>query len=319
MADSSPDPESALSPTNAQTGSAPLNPNEDDIPMLVHVTAPATLPAGYTFEAEINGNPEHVITCEVPEGGVTEGQLFLAPLPITFDGARLRAPVGQWKDNLFSFFNDGFCHAALCCALWCTPLAMGQVITRMNLSWLGEPGTWTQAQRAFKVICVLVGCYLVYSSALNIASMAYEEDEEQPLWIVWGKFIGTFMFTVYNIYSMCRTRETMPPVTKFLKITALAAKTCAALSGALAVSRRKCFVTQESTKRIPVFACPMSGTQKERPSVFKMASQCHCKARGIMVAGLCKIKKREGISLCAAVDAKEGWPDRNRMFAFNFN
>mmetsp|Transcript_7633 Transcript_7633/g.9989 ORF Transcript_7633/g.9989 Transcript_7633/m.9989 type:complete len:263 (+) Transcript_7633:116-904(+) len=190
-------------------GSAPLNPNEESIPMLVHVTAPASLPAGYTFEAEINGNPEQIITCEVPEGGVTEGQLFMAPLPVTFEGARLRAPVGKWKDNLFGFFNEGVCHASLCCALWCTPLAMAQSITRMTLSWLGEPGTWTQAQRAFKVICVLVGCYLIYSTSLNVAALAFDEDSETPLWIVWGKFLGTFVFTVYNIYSLCRARETL--------------------------------------------------------------------------------------------------------------
>jgi hypothetical protein len=37
----------------------------DVLPILVHVTAPATLPAGYTFEAEINGDPDKVFTCEV--------------------------------------------------------------------------------------------------------------------------------------------------------------------------------------------------------------------------------------------------------------
>jgi hypothetical protein len=36
-----------------------------DLPLMVHVTAPATLPAGYTFEAEINGDPSKLFTCEV--------------------------------------------------------------------------------------------------------------------------------------------------------------------------------------------------------------------------------------------------------------
>jgi hypothetical protein len=36
-----------------------------DPPMMVHVTAPATLPAGYTFEAEINGDPNKLFTCQV--------------------------------------------------------------------------------------------------------------------------------------------------------------------------------------------------------------------------------------------------------------
>jgi hypothetical protein len=36
-----------------------------DLPIMVHVTAPATLPAGYTFEAEINGDPNKLFTCHV--------------------------------------------------------------------------------------------------------------------------------------------------------------------------------------------------------------------------------------------------------------
>ena len=191
-----------------ETGSAPLNPDEDAVPMLVHVIAPAALPAGYTFEAEINGNPEKVITCEVPEGGVTEGQMILAPLPLTYDGARVRAPIGEWKDGLFDCFNDGICHAACCCSLWCTPIAMGQTITRMNLTWLGEPGTWIQAQRAFKVICIIVGCSVTYSIALNIGSWRYEIDD-RPRWLVISRFVGFSLFMLWSMYSLCRTRETV--------------------------------------------------------------------------------------------------------------
>jgi hypothetical protein len=44
---------------------APLNPVGDVLPIMVHVTAPATLPAGYTFEAELNGDPALVFNCEV--------------------------------------------------------------------------------------------------------------------------------------------------------------------------------------------------------------------------------------------------------------
>jgi hypothetical protein len=45
--------------------STPLNPGGDVLPIMVHVTAPATLPAGYTFEAELNGDPALVFNCEV--------------------------------------------------------------------------------------------------------------------------------------------------------------------------------------------------------------------------------------------------------------
>jgi hypothetical protein len=32
---------------------------------MVHVTAPAALPAGYTFEALVNDDPDRPFTCEV--------------------------------------------------------------------------------------------------------------------------------------------------------------------------------------------------------------------------------------------------------------
>ena len=44
---------------------APLNAEGGSPPVLVHVTAPATLPAGYTFEAQLNEDPERTFTVEV--------------------------------------------------------------------------------------------------------------------------------------------------------------------------------------------------------------------------------------------------------------
>ena len=38
---------------------------EEKIPLMIRVTAPATLPGGYTFEALINDDPERPFTCEV--------------------------------------------------------------------------------------------------------------------------------------------------------------------------------------------------------------------------------------------------------------
>jgi hypothetical protein len=43
----------------------PLYPDAEALPVLVHVTAPATLPAGYTFEAQVNGDPNRTFTAEV--------------------------------------------------------------------------------------------------------------------------------------------------------------------------------------------------------------------------------------------------------------
>ena len=39
--------------------------DEEMKPLMVQVTAPASLPAGYTFEALINDDPDKPFTCEV--------------------------------------------------------------------------------------------------------------------------------------------------------------------------------------------------------------------------------------------------------------
>jgi hypothetical protein len=49
----------------ASYAQAPLNPSGPKLPLMIHVTAPATLPAGYTFEAQINGDESKIVTIEV--------------------------------------------------------------------------------------------------------------------------------------------------------------------------------------------------------------------------------------------------------------
>lgn len=46
----------------ASYSQAPAGPK---LPLMIHVTAPATLPAGYTFEAQINGDESKIATIEV--------------------------------------------------------------------------------------------------------------------------------------------------------------------------------------------------------------------------------------------------------------
>lgn len=111
MAPTENDPEDKMNPL--------YPPPATSIPVKVYVCAPATLPAGYTFEAAINGDPDRTFTAEVPVGGVTEGQTFLAPLPDNFTDDRLRIPTGHWKDGLFGCCNGGAFSPSLWCAICC--------------------------------------------------------------------------------------------------------------------------------------------------------------------------------------------------------
>jgi hypothetical protein len=55
-----------MAPTTSYTAAPLKGPiNLPPLPMMVHVTAPATLPAGYTFEATINDDESKIINVEV--------------------------------------------------------------------------------------------------------------------------------------------------------------------------------------------------------------------------------------------------------------
>lgn len=196
-------------PTMASNGgSAPLHPTDETKCLMVNVTAPANLEAGYTFEAEINGDPTKIFTCAVPEGGVVEGQTFLAPLPLSYNGPRVRAPIGMWKDGVFDCCSVGFFHPSLWCSWCCTQFAMGQLMTRMQLNWLGNPGPIVSTAQTFKVVAMLTISYFVFSFCLQALSLEYAYDEI-PRSISTTRFVAGLLFGVWTVYALCRVRRNM--------------------------------------------------------------------------------------------------------------
>ena len=141
-----------------------------------------------------------------PEGGVQEGQTFMAPLPAGVTANRIQAPTGRWKDGLFDCFAYGICHPHLWCAILCSRISMAQVMTRMQLTWLGEPGPQVATKNTFRVVIILLVAYMVYSTSLEIGSLPYTPSET-PLWMTILKSLGSTLFTVWSVYSLCRTRQ----------------------------------------------------------------------------------------------------------------
>lgn len=178
-------------------------------PVLVYVLAPATLHAGHTFDAEVQGFEGLHFPVTVPDGGVIEGQEFLVPLPDNFNGLRINAPTGRWKEPFFDCLTYGCCHPSLCCALWCTQIAMAQIMTRMNLTFLGEPGRRDTTRDTFKIVCALFLSYTIYSIALEIATPSVGVNEATNPIISLLKAFGTVAFTFYAIYALMRTRESV--------------------------------------------------------------------------------------------------------------
>ncbi|CAJ1960149.1 unnamed protein product [Cylindrotheca closterium] len=179
---------------------------EGSHPLMVHVTAPTSLPEGYSFEAVLaDGTP---FSCKVPEGGVEEGQTFWVPLPLDIETNRISAPTGRWKDGLFDFLSLGCFHPSFLCACCCSTISMAQIMTRLHLTWLGLPGPQIATKNTFKVVLMILAAYVVYSTSLELASMPYDPENLPP--VLWAlKSLGSTAFSVYSIFSLCNTRRSV--------------------------------------------------------------------------------------------------------------
>lgn len=123
----------------------------------LQVEAPATLPEGYTFDAQYNGQ---TLSVQVPAGGVTKRQKFTVPHPANADGSPTPAPcsaipVGRWKDSLCDCCRFGCCHPVCCNAYFCQLLLLGQVMTRLKLTWFAEEGTAAQTAKTFCIMSII--------------------------------------------------------------------------------------------------------------------------------------------------------------------
>eukprot|EP00584_Thalassiosira_punctigera_P006352 CAMPEP_0172531078 /NCGR_PEP_ID=MMETSP1067-20121228/4619_1 /TAXON_ID=265564 ORGANISM="Thalassiosira punctigera, Strain Tpunct2005C2" /NCGR_SAMPLE_ID=MMETSP1067 /ASSEMBLY_ACC=CAM_ASM_000444 /LENGTH=194 /DNA_ID=CAMNT_0013315407 /DNA_START=33 /DNA_END=614 /DNA_ORIENTATION=+ len=146
----------------------------------LEVAAPATLPEGYTFEANANGQN---FTVKVPVGGVEEGQTFSVPFPAGANGysgaaiPRASVPVGDWKDGLCDCCRHGLIHPVIWNA-WCCPLVLsGQVMHRLKLTWLGnEGGTIAQTTATFRILLLITVVYYGTIQILNYTVYAFVYD-----------------------------------------------------------------------------------------------------------------------------------------------
>ena len=112
---------------------------------------PATLEAGFTFEAMYEGN---TFTVVVPDGGVSKGQRFIVPftpttvpvaIPVngqvqnnTTQNRGGSIPIGIWRDGLCDCCAYGCCHVHLFMTTCFRSCLIGQILTRMKMTWLGK-------------------------------------------------------------------------------------------------------------------------------------------------------------------------------------
>mmetsp|Transcript_119621 Transcript_119621/g.343626 ORF Transcript_119621/g.343626 Transcript_119621/m.343626 type:complete len:294 (+) Transcript_119621:59-940(+) len=147
-------------------------PTSQPKPTTCTVFAPATLSAGYTFPARVDGI-DFVVT--VPDGGAMEGQSFQVPYPSTV-GASPSAeqptavtplelvtshqiPTGKWRNDIWDCCE--VIHTGIFWqALFCTPILLGQILTRNHLNPLDMPHdsrvSYCQLFAGIWVVCLVL-------------------------------------------------------------------------------------------------------------------------------------------------------------------
>ncbi|GKY96859.1 hypothetical protein MPSEU_000645000 [Mayamaea pseudoterrestris] len=161
-----------ISPKVATTPASPSNDHMQwkqelsyDVPM-VDVVAPADLPGGYHFEAELEGKR---FLATVPAGGVKQGETFTCYMR-ELDSVAIDIPVGYWKDSMGNVCAYGCCHPVFWNPIICPLTSLWQIQTRVGLDFLGRPleeGAPPPVPNRTTLLTVLVSWFL-----MNIGLMA---------------------------------------------------------------------------------------------------------------------------------------------------
>jgi Cys-rich protein (TIGR01571 family) len=123
--------------------------------------------------------------------------------------------VGKWKSGLCDCCKYGACHKALLTAWCCAPLLLGQLLTRMKMTWLGE-GTTTSEQYMYtfrNVLIVAIVDYIINSIYSCTPDLPDEVDGEIVMvpgdctsWQLSVTSWVDFFFWLYTFICLVRLR-----------------------------------------------------------------------------------------------------------------
>ena len=205
---SGPAPELVKAPAIPQLAVAQLPEPNYEIPM-VDVVAPADLPGGYNFEAELEG---HRFLATVPAGGVKEGETFTCYMR-QLDSMAIDIPVGYWRDGILGLCSYGCCHPVAWNSMLCPLVALAQVQYRANLDFLGRPNLFYGAapNRAMMVTIIMfwivinamlcLGYYIKWSQAMELTIADWT-----ALAVINGAYLCFIVFVTQSTRSSLRDK-----------------------------------------------------------------------------------------------------------------
>mmetsp|Transcript_27253 Transcript_27253/g.74583 ORF Transcript_27253/g.74583 Transcript_27253/m.74583 type:complete len:615 (-) Transcript_27253:1571-3415(-) len=173
---------------------------------IVDVVAPADLPGGYKFEAELNGKR---FIATVPAGGVQKGKTFYCYMEET---VLADIPMGKWRDQPTDLIKYGMKHPMFLNSMLCPLLALSQVMERVGLDITGEKASRDIAHRGFWSPRGMALSMLSVWAGLNITILfGFELKLHSYLALSVGDIISIILVNVamlaFTIYATIKTRN----------------------------------------------------------------------------------------------------------------
>ncbi|KAL7561050.1 hypothetical protein ACA910_011886 [Epithemia clementina (nom. ined.)] len=131
-------------------------------------------------------------------------------------GSRMSVPVGAWRDDFWDMFRHGYCHPTVIWSCCCIPIALGQLATRLHLTWLGTSGTVSESAVAFRKLFYLVWVYwairafmlyLIYLVDPNMDSVEWVKPSPAYYMVCSIDDIFSYAYLIFSAIILCNIRR----------------------------------------------------------------------------------------------------------------
>lgn len=122
-------------------------------------------------------------------------------------------PSGRWRDGLCDCCTLGCCHTHACMAYWCCACTLGQIMTRMNLTWLARPHvTHTPKWSTFRIFFLAFAIFLTFSYSVILATFPSVDANGvvavKPGDQFWKTLsnVASLSWCIFMLVTLCKTR-----------------------------------------------------------------------------------------------------------------
>jgi Cys-rich protein (TIGR01571 family) len=125
---------------------------------------------------------------------------------LNIDQAKIEIPSGRWRNGICDCCTYGPCHAQCWLTFCCAPLALGQIMTRMNETVWGDASTTRNPQGCFRPFRVMIGiAVLIYFlNTIAISRSMANPNQQQRLGFL---NVVSLVLSIYLVTVHTKTRN----------------------------------------------------------------------------------------------------------------